>query len=233
MRNVFMSLLLAILLTSHAYADDKHLIIVTGSAEKSFKPDMAIVSLSLWGKGSSAKGAQEINQKYSKLLKKSLSKFNIKDADVQTSEYSLNPDYVYNQEAKKNILTGYQVTEGLNVIIRNVEDVGAFIDSLSDDKKVVDGRINLNSLSFDLSTRKLEEQNLLTEAVKSAEEKATILAKAANVKIKGIHRLAPIQSGERPIHMRANLMMEKSAGTQLMSGQVRITSEVSAEFMIK
>lgn len=228
-----MSMLLALGLANAAGAADVRLISVVGMAEKSFKPDMAVVHLSIWGKGPSAKKAQEVNQKYFETFKKSLEKFQIKEEDVMTSQYSLNPDYNYDQATKKNILTSYQANQSLSITIKNVAEIGNFIDSLSDDKKVTDGGINLNSLNFDVAKRKEEEQKLLTDAVKSAQEKAEILARAAKVKIKGIHRLSPQQSGGGgPVYMRSDMMMAKSGGTEVMGGEVKIVSEVSAEFII-
>ena len=86
MRNIFMSLLLALGATNLANATDQRLISVTGVAEKSYQPDMAVIYVSIWGKGASAKKAQEVGQKYYEIFSKSLSKFQIKkDCDQARS----------------------------------------------------------------------------------------------------------------------------------------------------
>lgn len=229
-----MSLLLALGATNLANATDQRLISVTGVAEKSYQPDMAVIYVSIWGKGASAKKAQEVGQKYYEIFSKSLSKFQIKKEDVKTTEFSLNPEYNYDEKTKKNLITNYQSNQTLSVSIKNVEEIGNFIDSLTDAKKVNDGGINLNSLSFDLVARKDEENKLVTEAVKNAESKAEVLAKAAKVKIKGVYRLVPVgqEGGMRPRMMHDSMMMKSAASTEVMGGEVKIRSEVSVDYLI-
>lgn len=236
MRNIFMSLLLALGATNLAKADDVRLISVTGMAEKSYQPDMAVINVSVWGKGKSAKKAQEVGQKYYGTLTQSLSKFKVQKEDVKTIEFSLNPDYEYDQTTKKNNITSYQSNQTLTVTIRDVAEVGNFIDSLTDGKQVSDGGINLNGLSFDISTRKEEQNKLVTTAVANAQLQAEVLAKAAKVKLKGVYRLMPTeQTGmrPRPRMMNADMGMLKSASTEVMTGEVKIISEVSAEYIIE
>ena len=97
------------------------------------------------------------------------------------------------------------------------------------------GGVNVNSLSFDLEKRGVEERKLLVDAVKSAEAQAEILAGASKVKLKGIYRLTPkIQNS--PVATNEVMMMRASSGndtTQLNSGNVIVKSEVSAEYMVE
>lgn len=237
MRNVFMSLLLIGSLNSKAFADDAKLISVVGSAEKSFQPDIAHITVSIWGKGTSAKKAQEINQKYYGVFEKSLAKFGVKNEDVQTANYSLNPDYTYNEKTKKNIVTSYEANQNIVVKLKNIKEVGQFIDSLSDNQNVQDGGINLNALNFDISKRTEEEKALLGKAVEDAAKTADILAQTAKVKIKKVYRISPI-SQNAPVEnfgrMRNKMaMMDVAASsTSVLAGEVKVASQVMVEYEI-
>lgn len=237
MRNVFISLLLIGSVNSVAFADDAKLISVMGTAEKSFQPDIAYIKVSVWGKGTSAKKAQEINQKYFGVFEKSIAKFGIKNEDVQTSNYSLNPDYTYNETTKKNIVTSYEANQNIVVKLKNMKEVGQFIDSLSDNKNVQDGGINLNGLNFDISKRAEEEKSLMAKAVEDAAKTADILAQAAKVKIKKVHRISPISAGvpvESYGRMRNKMVMmdAASASTSVLTGEVKVSSQVAVDYEI-
>lgn len=235
MRNLF--ILSMLFCSPMALASDNvRLISVTGVAEKSFQPDIVRINLNVWGKGSSAKAAQVNNQKNFETLKKGLDSFKIKKEDVRTLSYELSPEYVYDPKTNKNNIAGYNVNQGITVVLRKVEEAGSFVDALSNDSKQFIGGITVNSLNFDIEKRSEEERALLEDAVKSAEAQADMLARAAKVKMKGVYRLSPLSSN-RPMPMyQADALMvggrAKGAATELLSGQVKVEASVSADYLI-
>ncbi len=235
MRNVF--LFLAFIYSSALLADNVRLISVTGQVEKSFQPDIVRLNITVWGKGASAKAAQENNQKFFEGLKKSLETYKVKKEDISTTSYELNPEYSYDQRTNKNNITGFIANQSLMITLKKIDEAGPFVDSLNSANKNTNGGVNVNSLGFDIEKRAEEERALLGDAVRAAEVLAESLAKAAKVKLKGIYRLTP-QTGNRPIPMlRAEAMMDmsqskKPAPTQFMSGEVKIDGIVSADYLI-
>ncbi len=237
MRKYFSSICLIVLLCTSVMAAEKEirLISVTGVVEKSFQPDIVRLSITIWGKGESAKKAQANNQASYTIFKKSLDSFKVLKDDVQTSNYELNPVYVYDQKTSKNSISGYIANQVLTITLRKIDDAGAFIDSLTTDSNSMTGGVNVNSLGFDLDKRSEEERKLLVDAVKSAEAQAEILAGASRVKLKGIYRLTPINKNS-PVQMNEVVMLKSARGsdtTQLASGSVIVKSEVSAEYLIE
>lgn len=237
MRNLF--ILLSLVYSSFAVAEVR-LISVTGLVEKSFQPDIVRLNINLWGKGDSAKKAQSNNQIQYEILKKSIESFKIKKEDVKTTSYLLNPEYVYDQKTNRNNINGYTANQGVMVTLRKVEDAGAFIDSLASSSKNMISGVDVNSLGFDLDKRTEEESALLSAAVEKAYAQAEVLAKAAGVKLKGIYRLAPRGSGspvpmyEARALMASDGMQAKGGGaTQFMSGEVKVSSEVSADYLVE
>ena len=237
MRKFISPICLIVLLCGPVNASEKNvrLISVTGLVEKSFQPDIVRLNITVWGKGESAKKAQVNNQVSYGIFKKSLETFKILKEDVQTSNYELNPEYVYDQKTNKNSISGYSANQVLTIILRKIDDAGSLIDSLTTNSKLMTGGVSVNSLGFDLDKRGDEERKLLVDAVKSAEAQAEILASASKVKLKGIYRLTPkSQNSAMPVN---GMMMLKAARvddiTQLSSGSVTVRSEVAAEYIIE
>lgn len=235
MRKIFGPICLIVLLCGSASAhDDVRLISVTGLVEKSFQPDIVRLNITVWGKGDSAKKAQANNQANFEILKKSLETFNVSKNDTQTSNYELNPEYVYDQKTNRNNINGFTANQGLVITLRKISDAGPFLDSLTTNSKSMTGGVNVNSLGFDLDKRADEERALLTDAVKSAQAQAEVLARAANVKLKGIYRLSP--RGANPPMPVGGVMksaMRTNDATQLMSGEVKVTGEVAADYIVE
>jgi len=99
--------------------------------------------------------------------------------------------------------------------------------------------LNINNLSFDLDQRNEEEKNLLAQAVKAAQQQAQNLADAAGVKLKGVYRLSPrgtqiSQPFVADMQMEsAPMLRQKSVGTSLMSGEIKVSGEVSVDYLIE
>ncbi len=238
MRNLF--ILLSMVYSSSLLADTVRLISVTGLVEKSFQPDIVRINIQVWGKGDSAKKAQANNQNHYGALKNSVEKYKIKKEDIQTTSYYLNPEYVFNPKTNKNDINGYIANQTLVVTLRKIDEAGPFIDSLQNDSKAMTGGVTVNSLGFDLDKRDDEVRALLGDAVRAAEAQAEVLAKAGKVKLKGIYRLSP-RGVSSPVPMYEMAAMNEDAAprakgggsTQLMSGEVKISSEVSADYLIE
>lgn len=236
MRNLF--IFLSLIYSSLAVAEVR-LISVTGLVEKSFQPDIVRFNVNIWGKGESAKLAQANNQIQYEVLKKSIETFKVKKDDVKTVSYYLNPEYVYDQKTNKSSISGYTANQGVSITLRKIDDVGPFIDSVASESKRRDGGIDVNQLSFDLDKRLDEERALLSDAVEKAYAQAEVLARAAKVKLKGIYRLAPRGvSSPVPMYEARALMMadgaqEKGKSTQFMSGEIKVSAEVSADYLVE
>jgi len=235
MRKLFVLLFLAV--SANVFASDVRLITVNGSASKTFKPDIARVYVSAWGRGDSGKAAQLNSAEVNAHIQKSLESYKVKKEDVKTTSYNLTPDYSYDPKTGKSTITSHTANQEMVVILRNIEEVGAFMDSLTTTSKSKMSGVTVSNFKFDLEKR-VEEQNALTgDAVRAAEAQADILAKAAKVKLKGIYRLSPLNNGMQPVmyEMAADAAprAKGAAPTVMSSGEIKIISEVAAEYIVE
>lgn len=235
----FLALILASgMMVSSALANETKVIAVNGIGEKSLDPNMVTLTLEVWSRGATAKQAQQMAANSFKTFKQATEKQGIRKEDVRTENYNLSPDYEYDQKTRQNKITGFRVSHSLTVVLRKVEDVGSFIDSLTkDDKKSIETGVNVNSIAWDSDKRSEVEGSALADAVKSARAKAEEIAKAAGVKIKGVYKISHSSQGSGPVPVFRNMSMMKgmameSASTELPSGQIKIRVEVVAEYEI-
>lgn len=222
------------LLSSWSMAEDRF-IQVNGVAEASLDPNIIVMTVEVWSKAATAKQAQQLAAQEYKLVKKSFDEFKVKKEDIQTNNYSLNPEYVWEQKSNQNRMVGFQVLQSLNVTLRNVDSAGAFLDSLVSAKKNSESGVNVNSIRWDSDKRSQAEVAVLGEAVKVAKVKAEELAKAAGVKIKSLSKIQHSSSPQGPPIpiMRAlgkMAMTAEAAPTELAGGQIKVRVEVMAEY---
>lgn len=237
MKQIIFAFILSSGMANTILAADVRLISVTGSAERSQEPDMARVQVNVWGKADSAKTAQGLANEQNEHFKKVINSFDIKKQDITTTGYELTPDYRWDEKNNVNKIVGYTATQSIRVTLKKTDLVGKFLDAVIKEEKSLKSGIVVQGVSWDLEKREEIEKGLLADAVKSAEDQAGMLAKAARVKIKNLHHLVP-QMINPPMPMYdSSPMMMKSAGaareTTVFSGEIKVRAQVSAEYEIE
>ena len=226
-------------------AETVRLISVSGMAQKKLKSNVAFVTVSVWGKGKDAKSAQQNGMEAYKIFEEAIAKSKVSKDDTKTTWFDLSPEIVYNSSLNKYVTVGYLSTQSLLVRLEDVNEVGTFIDSLTNlplakGKETLLG-LNVNSPQFDLKDKKEIEKSLKIEAVKNAEVEAKILADAAGVKLDGVYRLTP-NGQERGYGYMADAAAESggmaamkavSIPTKITPGEINLEARVSVEYLIK
>jgi uncharacterized protein len=109
-----------------------------------------------------------------------LSQAGVTAKDVQTSDFSINPNYNL-----KGVITGYEVTNTLTAKIRNFTTAGSVIDSIAG---AAGNATRLNALTFSVEDTRSLEDRARTDAVHQAVAHARSMAQAAG------ERLGPVCS---------------------------------------
>lgn len=230
-------LLFVLVFSVSTYADDK-MIVVSSFAEKTAEPNMVTLNVEVWSKATTAKQAQSLNASEFQKVKKHFDGFKVKKEDIQTDNYSLNPEYVYDQKSQQNKMVGFRALQILKVTLRKTEDLGMFLDAVVSSASKNESGVNVNSITWDTDKRQQMELSALGDAVRNGRLKADELAKAANVKIKGVSMLSHgVSGGNQPIPVRGMMKtMAFDAGganTEVMAGQVKVRVDVTAEYEIQ
>ena len=188
---------------------------VTGEGKGTVVPDTAIVDLGVTANLPTVKAAQSQANTVINKITDELKKLGITDKDVRTSNYSVYPQYDYQQG---NRITGYQVSANLTVTVREIDKVNQVVDVAT-----ANGANTIGGIQLTVDEKKQKEllQQARELAVKEAKEKANSLAEAAGItlgKVVNVVEASP-EGFPRP-------MMAKT-DTQIQPGSTDITSSVT------
>ncbi len=217
---------------------EPQLINTSGYAEKFIDPNMLVISLEIFGKSEQAKMAQELQANEYDRIKMAVETFKIKKEDFVTENMTLNPEYRYDEKTQSQKTVGFKVSHQMRIIIREIKKSGEFIDAISSASKIDHAGVNISSIAWDNDKRKEVSESLITEAVADARKKADLLAKAADVKIYGVHSInyaEPSFGGGREMTggYRAKMMAaDMTSPTELGSGAIKIRTDVNIQYKV-
>ncbi len=110
-----------------------------------------------------------------------LKKLGIADADLQTSGLSLQPVYDYSNNGNPPKLTGYNLSNGVSVTIRDLDKIGDAIDD-----GLAAGATTLDGVTFRVDDPAKAQEQARQQAMAQAKSMADTLATSAGVSIKGV-----------------------------------------------
>ncbi|WP_375451470.1 SIMPL domain-containing protein [uncultured Devosia sp.] len=198
MRRLFACLPFALLagLSLPAFAGT---ISIEGRGEVTAVPDTAFVNSGVTTQGATAREALDLNSKAMADLLAALKGSGIAERDIQTSGFSVSPNYVYTEDRDANGYTlppkinGYQVSNAVTVRVRALDTLGAILDN-----SVTVGANTVNGVTFAVD----DPSELLNQARKSAfadaQAKAQLYATAAGSALEDIVSINEGQSIEQP-----------------------------------
>lgn len=211
--------------------EPKPSITINATADAKVKPDLAVVSAGVVTNALTAKKANEENRTKMTALFKTLKEAAIAEKDIQTSNYSVSPQYAYENNRTPRI-TGYQVNNMVTVKIRDMEKIGAVMDAL-----ITVGGNQLSGPSFTVDEPESFLDTARAEAVKKAVDRANLYANAAGLKIV---KVTGISEGggympPQPYMMNKVAMAEaESAGAAapmpVAAGEMNLQASVSMSF---
>ncbi|MHA6297524.1 SIMPL domain-containing protein [Devosia sp. CAU 1758] len=220
--------LLATALPAHAGT-----IAIEGRGEVRAAPDMATINSGVTSQGATAREALDANTAAMSELIATLKQAGIEARDIQTSGFSVNPNYVYSDERDANgyslppRINGYQVSNSVTVVVRDLEDLGAILD-----QSVTVGANTVNGVSFSVA----DPSELLDEARKAAfanaRDKAELYAGVAEATLGDLQSISEQQSFDspQPYPMYARAEMSAAADVPVESGEMSFAVTVNVSW---
>jgi len=201
------------------------------------KPDIAKINFSVVTQGIEATAVQtENNQKMQKVID-FVKKQGIVDKDIQTTNYSLNPqyDYTWCRKSKDDTrycspkIIGYELTQSVEVKIRDFDKINIIIGGLSDA-----GANQISNISFSLDEPEDYKNQARIEALKKIEKRAQLLSKETSLKLGKIVSVS--ESGIYPVYreaMKATNEAPSSVPAPIETGTQEITVTLTVSYEIK
>lgn len=203
----------------------EHTISVTGTGTIKVKPDVADVQLGIQINRDSVRAARDDAAEAMNKVLAALRVLGIADDDLSTSYLNIGPVYDYQSSIQR--ITGYQVSNIINVHVRDLAKLADVID-----ESVAAGATTVNGVTFDVSDRANAERQAREAAVRDARAHADTLAAAAGVTIIGVFSIS--ESGmvtPWPYPMGREFAADMS--TPVLPGTSDITLSVSIVYLIQ
>ena len=201
-------------------------ITVTGSATVHVVPDLATISLGVTTTGATAAAAMDANSAALSAVTARLEAAGIADRDMQTSNLSLNPNWVTNASGTSSEIQGYIASNMLTVQVRAMNTTGAVLDAA-----IADGANTLNALSFGLQNQRPQEDEARKAAVADALARARLLAEAAGAKLGAVQSISE-DNAMPPDPQSKYRMTDSAAAVPVAAGEVGVTAAVTIVFQI-
>jgi len=215
---------------------------VSGEGKVFAVPDTATFSYTVSDTAPDVATAQAKATKDGNAVIDYLKSASIKDADIQTTDYSVNPQYEYSSTIctangycppQKQTISGYQVSQTVSVKVRDTAQAGTILSGVG-----TRGVSNVSGLDFTVDDEKALEAQARDKAIADAKTQAEALAKSLGVSIVRITGFSE-NSGGYPVPMYAKADMAVSASgagataPSIPVGQNTITSDVSVTYEIR
>lgn len=206
---------------------------IEGRGEVAAAPDMAMINSGVTTQGATAREALDANTAAMAELIAALKANGIADRDIQTSGFSVNPNYVYSDERDANGYTlppkinGYQVSNTVNVKVRDLEELGAILD-----QSVTVGANTVNGVTFSVADPSALYNKAREAAFADATAKAELYASAAGSALDEIVSISETQgfNDPQPYPMYARAEMADSAKVPVQAGELSFAINVSVQW---
>jgi len=216
--------------------ESKNTISVSGTGEVYAKPDLAIINFAIENEAKTVAEAMSENTKKMNEIINSLKNEGIDEKDLKTLNFNIYPRYEWHDELitkdnSRRVLVGYEVSQSLQVKIRNMEQIGEIIREAANA-----GANQIGNLQFTIDNQDEFEKQAREKAINEATEKAKELASQLGIDLVrivnfnesssrpsiynlakssydimsagGIEEASQVETGENKIEMTVNITYE-------------------------
>jgi uncharacterized protein YggE len=201
---------------------------VSGNGVVTIAPDTASVVIGVNVIETTLSSAQEKATSQMTAVIDALKAAGIDEKEIQTVNYSVNIIQDYDQNGNPAAIKGFQVSNQVNVTIRDLDKLGSILDTV-----VAQGANAIYGISFYVDDPSAAASQARTLAVQDAKKKADELAAAAGMKVGRVLSISETYSpspspvaygGVEAADARAAVPLQ--AGTTTISVDVQVTYEL-------
>jgi uncharacterized protein len=203
-------------------------VVVVGEGSVTVVPDYAHIRSGVTTNARTVNEANDTNAKLMANIIAALADAGIAKKDIQTSEFSIEPVYVSPNPPGGPKLSGYRVSNQVNVTIHQIAQVGEILDRL-----VKAGATDAGSIAFLVSDREKALDQAREAAMANARHKAELYARAAGLMLGRVAWITESSDFEPIPGMGvARPRMATTAAAPIESGENTLTARVTVGFDI-
>jgi len=224
---------------------------VNGKGDAMATPDVATFSFSVTENAKAITDAQtQATAKVNSALK-AVRDAGVADKDIQTLSYTINPHYDYQTGAcpmiattnsvaypcnpGKQVLTGYDVSETIQVKVRALDKAGAIFASI--------GALNVqnvNGLDFSVDNPDAVKAQARADAIADAQSRAQVLAKQLGVSLVRVtsfyesgDQTYPVYAMGGAVSLKADVASVPAPAPEVPAGEQKVTDNVTITYEIE
>ncbi|HEY7297894.1 MAG TPA: SIMPL domain-containing protein [Xanthobacteraceae bacterium] len=202
-------------------------IVVTGEGSVSVAPNYAHIKSGVTTRAKTVKEAVDANSKTMAAIIAALKDAGIADKDIQTARFSIQPVYAAPAPNAEPKLSGYSVSNQVNVTVREIGKVG---DAL--DRVVAAGATDAGSVSFLVANPSKALDQAREAAMADARRKAEVYAQAAGVRLGRVEWITE-DTGNGPLPpVPLARALAKAAPPPIESGEETLRVRITVGFDI-
>ena len=199
------------------------------------KPDLALATASVVTEKKTVAEALQENTKKMNAVIDFVKGQGVEEKDLKTVNFNISPRYEWYEANElypsgRRVLVGYEVSQSLQIKIRDMEKIGAIIQGATDE-----GANEIGDLQFTIDEEDVLKAQARAEAISKAKAKAEELAKQLGVKLIRISNFS--ESGTVPYYFALEKAvpseMGGSATPQIETGENKIEVAVSITYEIR
>jgi uncharacterized protein YggE len=155
----------------------------TGSAITMLAPDRVVISIGAETTDKTANDALSLNSGLMNNITSELRNHGLRPNETRTSSFNIFPLYNYTESGTRLNVTGFTVTNTVQIESSNLNNVSQWIDTA-----VASGANSINSIDFSVSEKRLEDtrSKLITDAIDNAKQKVEAAASAVQLNVIGV-----------------------------------------------
>lgn len=224
-----------------AFADENKYtstINITAIGEAIAAPDMAIVTSGVVTDGETARDALTANTEAMTALVEVLKQAGVEDKDIQTSGFSVQPNYVHTDKRDENgyrlppKISGYRVSNNVTVRIHNLDSIGKVLDSA-----VTVGANTINGINFAVANTDALMKDARKQAMENAMETAKLYTETAGVSLGNVMNISESQNyAPEPMMKNRGAVMsmaESDMAVPVEAGEMTYSVTVNVQWEIE
>ncbi|MBR7794576.1 DUF541 domain-containing protein [Agaribacter marinus] len=192
---------------------------VYGNGKVSVEPNVVSIQLAVVTENQSLSQAQQENAQTMNQVIQSLLNLGISQEDIQTASYTISPKYDY--EDGKQIDRGYQVSNAIRVIIKDLNQIGIVIDTA-----VQQGVNRVSNIVFTTDHPQAFYEEALRFALEDGGRKARTITDSLQLNLDQIPVKIIEQTESPPVAYKTFATTAESFATPIEPGQIEIEAAV-------
>lgn len=196
---------------------------VTGNGEVVAQPDYVQIQIEVRTEGKNVSAAQQENAMMMKQVIEALVALTIPREDIQTTVYTISPNYDYIEG--RQVFRGYEVQNGITVKITDISQAGTVIDTA-----IQNGANQVSGIHFKIDDSDAYYRQALQLALIDAQAKAKSMADTMHLPLQPLPVEIVEETNIPPVLYKSVQLSNQQSVTPIEPGMMTVNATVRVKF---